>query len=206
VIRDIIWDFDGTLFDTYPSIVEAFSKALKDSGAEETKENVLKYLKISEGCAVSHFKEQYGLGEAFFNSLNLYKKSIGFEAVKPFPFAEEVCEKLVALGGRNYILTHRGGSTIKILEHHGMLEYFTEIVTKHHGFKRKPDPEAFMYLINKYSIDKSTALVVGDRDFEILGGKAAGVKVCLYNTNNVEITETPDFNVSSLSDLIEIIK
>lgn len=205
MIRDIIWDFDGTLFDTYPSTVEAFSKALRENGIEEIKDNILNYLKISEGCAVSHFKDKYGLGEVFTNSFKQHKKNIGPEAAKPFPFAVEVCKRIVELGGRNYILTHRGASTIKILEHHGMLEYFQEVITKHNGFKRKPDPEGFLYLIDKYKINKSYALVVGDRDYEILGGKAAGIKVCLYNTNNIESTAAPDLYIDSLSELFEII-
>jgi phosphoglycolate phosphatase-like HAD superfamily hydrolase len=46
LIKDIIWDFDGTLFDTYPGTVNAFIMALKDNGIEETSENVLNKLKI----------------------------------------------------------------------------------------------------------------------------------------------------------------
>jgi phosphoglycolate phosphatase-like HAD superfamily hydrolase len=36
LISDIIWDFDGTLFDTYPETVNAYIKALKDNGIDET--------------------------------------------------------------------------------------------------------------------------------------------------------------------------
>jgi HAD superfamily hydrolase (TIGR01509 family) len=79
-----------------------------------------------------------------------------------------------------------------------MQQYFTEIVTKKYGFKRKPDPEAFLYLIEKYNINRDSALVIGDREFEILGAKAARIKVCLYNTNKVEFTETPDFNINTI--------
>lgn len=205
MIRDFIWDFDGTLFDTYPESVNSFRRALKDNGIEETNENILNYIKVSEGCAVMHFKQLYGLGDAFINKLNLYKKNIEPEMVRPFPFAAEVCRKFVTLGGRNYIITHRGDSTLKFLEHHGMLHYFTEIITKQYGFKRKPDPEAFLYLIEKYKINKGTALVIGDRECEILGGKAAGIKVCLYNTNNIEFTQTPDIYIDSLKQLVDIV-
>lgn len=126
--------------------------------------------------------------------------------VNPFPYAAEVCREIVELGGRNFILTHRGVSTLSFLEYQDMLQYFTEVVTKKYGFKRKPDPESFLYVIDKYNIDKDAALVVGDREYEILGGKAAGIKACLYNTNNVEFTEVPDFEINSLKQLVDIIK
>lgn len=61
-------------------------------------------------------------------------------------------------------------------------------------------------LIEKYKIDKSTALVVGDREFEILGGKVSGIKTCLYDTNNVELAEAPDYYIDSLKKLLELIK
>jgi phosphoglycolate phosphatase-like HAD superfamily hydrolase len=34
MIRNIIWDVDGTLFDTYPAIAQAFKAALNDLGAD----------------------------------------------------------------------------------------------------------------------------------------------------------------------------
>lgn len=86
-----------------------------------------------------------------------------------------------------------------------MMGYFTEVITKQYEFKRKPDPEAFMYLIEKYHINKSTAVVIRDRECEILGGKSAGIKTCLYNTNNVSLNIVTDFNIDSLKNLIDII-
>ena len=68
MIRDIIWDFDGTLFDTYPWIVDSFRKALKDKGIDESAENILNYFKISESCAFTHFKELYELDDNFINN------------------------------------------------------------------------------------------------------------------------------------------
>lgn len=204
MIRDIIWDFDGTLFDTYPATVDAFRKALEDIGIEEKSETILDYLKISEGCAVTHFKELYGLKNDFTDRFAAYKKNIKSEAVVPFPFAEDACRQLVKLGGRNYIITHRGDSTLKFLEYYGMVSYFAEIVTKQYGFKRKPDPEAFLYLVEKYRISKDTALVIGDREYEILAGKAAGIKTCFYNTNHVSLTVAPDLSIDSLEQLIAV--
>lgn len=205
LISDIIWDFDGTLFDTYPGTVYSFKRALKDNGIDETDENILNYIKVSVSCAIRHFKDLYGLGDDFIDKFNFYKNNIDPEIVKPFPYAKEVCRKFLACGGRNYILTHRGNSTLKFLEYHGMLHCFTEIITKPYGFKRKPDPEGFLYLIEKYKINKSTALVIGDRECEILGAKTSGIRVCLYNTNNIEFTEAPDFYIDSLEMLDDII-
>lgn len=205
MIRDIIWDFDGTLFDTYPSIVHSFKKALNDYGINEKDKNILSYFKISQNAAVTHFKELYKLDGSFLEKFTEYKKDIKPDMVKPFPFAADVCKEIVTLGGRNYIMTHRGDSALKYLQQYGMLCYFTEVITKENGFKRKPNPEAFNYLIDKYKIDKNSAMVIGDRECEILGGQTAGVKTCLYNTNNISLDIMPDYNINSLKDLLDII-
>lgn len=86
-----------------------------------------------------------------------------------------------------------------------MLNYFTGIITRQSGFKRKPDPEAFIYLIEKYKLNKSTTMVIGDRYWEIIGGKAAGIKTCLYNTNNISLNATPDFYLESLKNLLDVV-
>jgi phosphoglycolate phosphatase-like HAD superfamily hydrolase len=205
MIRDIIWDFDGTLFDTYPGIVASFRKALEDNGINESDENILNYFKISESCATSHFKELYRLDDAFTKKFTDYKKDIKPEMVTPFPFAVDICKEFVALGGHNYIITHRGDSTIKYLQHYGLQCYFTEVITKKSAFKRKPGPEAFIYLIEKYNINKSTAMVIGDRECEMIGGKTVGIKTCLHNTNNISLDVAPDFCLDSLKNLLSIV-
>jgi phosphoglycolate phosphatase-like HAD superfamily hydrolase len=47
LFENIIWDFDGTLFDTYPGMIYAFKRALGDSGFEVSENEILKYMKVS---------------------------------------------------------------------------------------------------------------------------------------------------------------
>ena len=39
-LKHFIWDFDGTLFDTYPNLAGYMQKALKDCGIAESKRNI----------------------------------------------------------------------------------------------------------------------------------------------------------------------
>lgn len=201
MFKDFIWDFDGTLFDTYPGMVHAFKLALVDEGINENEENILNYMKKSAQEAINHYQEFYGLGEDFVGRMKKYDKEIGLQKVRPFPYAEEICKWIVDCGARNHILTHRGYTTHSLLKKFNMEELFIEIVTKNSGFKRKPDPEGYAYLIDKYKMDKDKVLIVGDRELEILAAKAVGVKVCLYDTNKVEYFEKPDYIISSLEEL-----
>lgn len=205
MIKSLIWDFDGTLFNTYPSMLAAFKMALKDYEIEEEEYNIIQHMKISASKAMNHYAKKYNLPEDFSKRYVSYEKATKPEGSVPFPHAHDVCDKFMKKGGRNFIVTHRDNSTYKYLKNYSMENLFTEIVTKHNGFKRKPDPEGFLYIVNKYGLKKEETLIVGDRDFEIIGAKDAGIKVCLYNTNNITITVQPDYEVQSLKELENII-
>ena len=198
-------DFDGTLFDTYPGMVHAFKVALKEHNIDVSESEIHKYMSISVKTAINHFKENHKLNDDFIYKFIEYEKKLEGDKVIPFPFAKEICLDFKKSGGKNYILTHRGNSTLKFLEHHGMTEYFEEIATKHNKFKRKPDPEGFSYFTKKYGMSNHMVLGVGDRECDILGAKEAGINTCLYNTNNIELNENVDYRISSLEELYKIL-
>lgn len=206
MIENLIWDFDGTLFDTYPAMVYAFKKAMKDRGFEENEEHILEYMKISFSTAVKHFTELYHLDNEFIEDYKVYEKNSDLDKIVPFNYAKDICQEFMNRKGKNFILTHREEETaLRILEFHDMREFFTEVVTIDKGFKRKPDAEGFLYLIDKYNMNKENTLVVGDRDIEIIGAKNSGVKSCLYNTNNTDFSINPDYLITSLVELEKII-
>lgn len=204
MLKEIIWDFDGTLFDTYPGIVYTYKYALKALGIEESEESILELLKRSAKEAIEYYMDVYKLDETFIHLIKK-QKDTEIEMAKPFPYSEEVCRWIVESGRRNYILTHRGYTTQSLLQRYNMEELFTEIITGHSGFKRKPDPEGYAYLISKYNMKKEEVIIVGDRELEILAAKALGVKVCLYDTNKISYIEKPDYVVDSLQEVKKII-
>lgn len=205
MFTDIIWDFDGTLFDTYPGMVHAFKLSLLEEGIQESESSILEYMKISMMEVYNHFHAKYNLRDDFMEKMRAREENSSMDMARPFPYAEEVCKRIAEGGRKNFILTHRGYSTHKILEKYKMESYFTEVLTKHSGFKRKPDPEGYLYLVEKYGMKKDSTIIVGDRELEILAARAAGVKVCLYNTNGIAYDSKPDFIINSLEEIEKVI-
>lgn len=54
--KHIIWDFDGTLFDSYPAMGGAFKALLNEQRIEESLEEILKYMKVSMWTAIDYCK------------------------------------------------------------------------------------------------------------------------------------------------------
>jgi HAD superfamily hydrolase (TIGR01549 family) len=185
---NILWDFDGTLFDTYPALVEGFVKL---SERDLDKAEVLKWLKIDSLTAFKH----YGIDESKRPAYKDIDKRYSKEFSTPF----EHLETVLSAADHNIIVTHRDReSTLFLLEKYSLEKYFTEIVSvEEQGFNRKPHTASYEYVLKKFNID----LVVGDRELDLLPARKLGIKTVAFQNPDIEA----DFHLDSYVDFISIV-
>lgn len=185
---NILWDFDGTLFDTYPALVEGFVKL---SQRDLNRVEVLQWLKIDSKTAFKH----YEIDEDRRAEYKRLDKQYSKESSEPFEHLEEVLSAVE----NNIIVTHRDReSTDYLLEKYGLTKYFTEIVSvEEQGFNRKPHPSSYEFVLKKYNID----LVVGDRELDLLPARKLGIKTVAFQNQNIEA----DFHLESYADFIPVV-
>ncbi|MBP1989804.1 HAD-IA family hydrolase [Paenibacillus eucommiae] len=163
---NILWDFDGTLFNTYPAYVEIIKEFIHEVVSEE---ELLSHLKIS----FSHTAQHYKLTENQVKEILDRERMLHPAQTPPFPFVEEVLK----FAHINVIMTHKPrGEVLDILRHYEWENYFLDIVAGDDGYPRKPDPASYIFLHNKHRID----LAIGDREIDILPAKSMGIKTCLF--------------------------
>ncbi|CAI9396595.1 HAD-IA family hydrolase [Niallia sp. Sow4_A1] len=183
---NILWDFDGTLFDTYPAYTEVLYKIL---GEKIEKDSIYKELKVS----FSHAIQFFGLTEQQIKEIKTMNKEIDVSAVKPFPGVEEILKK----ADTNVIMTHKSYAGVThFLRHYGWEKYFAEIVTLENGFPRKPAVDSYHYLHTKYSID----LAIGDRELDLIPANKLGIQTCMFQ-NQCEIA---DFHLVDYADFFTV--
>lgn len=203
--KHVIWDFDGTLYDTYPSMVGALAYALEKRGHVVDKEEILSLMKVSAGTAFTTYMEKYGYGSDFYDAYRARRREIELDASTPYPGAAELLDEIVANGGYNYIFTHRGKTLFPMLEQHGLRSLFRVCLTSMSGFPRKPDPAGIVYLIEKYEIKRNEALMVGDRALDILCGKRAGIATCDYWDGSGPRVDMADYFAENFDQLRGVI-
>jgi len=203
--KHIIWDYDGTLFDSYPVVVDAFNETLAKYGIIEDVNEIYSHMKITLSHANEHYKKKYKLDDAFFEQYKNLRTFSDREKTKPFSGATELCQAIYKSGGKNYLYTHRNDTAVESIEKYGMANYFTEFITSRQNFAPKPNPNAILYLLGKYNISRDKAIMIGDRDMDILSGKNAGIYACYLSDGN-EICEAADYNASNFSELFEILE
>lgn len=198
--KHIIWDFDGTLFDTYPVMGIAFQDTLKEEGITEPLDEILKHMKASISDTLKYYELKYHIDSEWIERYKKRRKEMETELCKPYQGIEEICRFISTSGRRNYIFTHRGETTYKYLKEHGLSDYFTECVTSQNGFERKPSPEAILYLFEKYNMRREEAIMIGDRDLDILSGKNAGIDACFFSEVGKK-SEFAEYSISSMEEL-----
>ena len=206
--KSVIWDLDGTLFDSYDVIVESIYRVFQEKNIIFSADEIRKYaLQFSVKSLFYQISESYGVSEE-----DLHKRygeiSRGeYMKIKLMPNAMEILEQLRLRGVKHYVFTHRGRTTIPVLENLGMQDYFIEILTSQSGFARKPDPEALHYLIRKYEMDPSQTFYAGDRSLDMECAANAGIKGILYVPENCVVTScaAADFVVADLLDILNIV-
>ncbi|MBN8193257.1 HAD-IA family hydrolase [Bacillus sp. NTK074B] len=202
--KHIIWDFDGTLFDTYPLMAGTFKGMLEKDGIDEPLEEIMKHMKVSMTYAFNHYGEKYGIGKEFIEAYDSRRKDVEFDLSEPFEGMMELCKYIHETGRRNYLYTHRGKSSMRMLENFGMIGYFSDFITSEHGFERKPSPNAIQHLIRTHGIGLSDAIMIGDRDLDLESGKNAGIRSC-YLTDEKAENPHADYVVTSMEELYRII-
>lgn len=175
-----IWDVDGTLIDSYGSIVSCLEETLAELGHRVDRETITRTTKLH---SVMGFLEDYGQRLGFdpeaakrrYAALNENRR----EDIPLLPGAAETLHGLLAAGAKHYVFTHRGSSTEPILRKLGIADCFTELVSVKDGWHRKPDPQGLHYLMEKYCLSPAETCYVGDRALDVACAKNAGIGAVL---------------------------
>ena len=194
-----IFDFDGTLFDSYPHTTRAFLNMLSEFGKSAPWEAVNRSLRISFGQAYRDFQLSR---EEIDRFLVLAHELDTLPEVAPYPGAKEFISDLVAMGKKCHIYTHRENRTLyAYLDRYDMTNLFTLFVTENDGFPLKPAPDALLSMMARGGFSADTACMIGDREIDVLAGKNAGMKGCLFDEDHINPPTTADFTVHNFAEL-----
>jgi phosphoglycolate phosphatase-like HAD superfamily hydrolase len=182
MLRNIIWDLDGTIFDTYPAISRAFRAALNAAGADASLEEINALARTSLGFSADSLCRRFGLDQfSFEQSFDEHYGQTGLEDQPLFPGIEPVLKRIGARDGLNLIFTHRGrASTLGLLAALGVADFFAGVLSTGDGYPKKPDPAGFLALLAAHELKPNETLTVGDRQIDVQAGKAAGLFTVLF--------------------------
>ena len=212
----IIFDADGTIWDSEKDVFLAFNHTLKNNGNKEiTKEEFqrLAGLDLEEMFRRVLSKGEETLANEYVKKYRKYYIDEGHYADETTLF-ENVKETLENLKKQGFCMAIASGKPKRILDK--MVEYFKlnefEFVlgTGESHFKPKPDPEIINYIMNQLHVSKEESVMVGDTKADIMAGKNAGIDTIAvtYGYEKIEILENanPTYLIDDFKILGEIVE
>ena len=208
-IKHFFWDFDGTLFDTYPIIIEDLRLSLKEFGYDCDPKDAMQLMLCSIPAARNHYADRFGIPrDALAATYGKYHAlSVAELRSEPFVGLTEALEQIRSMGGSNYIFTNRKASeTCAYLEKYGLSHQFRAVMgSESQGFAYKPSGDALVHLMEAYGIDPAEAVMIGDRECDLGSGRAAGMRTVHYVCSVAPEVLRCDWRICSFSEMLMLL-
>ena len=174
--RTILFDFDGTVFDTGEGIMKSVRYAAEAFGYQEPD---LEALRCFVGPPLrGQFMKRYGVDAGTAEKMVAkYRERYsvkGLGECSVYPGVPELVRDLRSMGKNVAIATGKPTAfTVSILERAGYGELFDAVLGSEFDGTRSKKSEVISELLEKYGRDG--AVMIGDRDNDVLGAKECGI-------------------------------
>ncbi|HEM2922618.1 TPA: HAD-IA family hydrolase [Streptococcus suis] len=197
-----IWDLDGTLLDSYEAILAGIQETYEQFDIPFDREEVRNFiLRYSVKDLLVRDADKYGLDSDELNHVCATSLKEKNTQIPLMTGAVEILNWTAEQGIQNFVYTHKSDNAFQVLEDLGIRHHFTEILTSDSGFARKPSPEALLFLIEKYGLDKESTYYIGDRLLDVETAINAGIRSINLQINGVE----QNWKIVSLLDIKQIL-
>ena len=177
----IIFDVDGTIWDSEKDVFLSFNHTLKENtNMEITKEQFqeLAGLHLGEMFRKVLPEEEKEKAEEYEKKYKKYYIDEGHyvDATTLFENVKETIENFKSQGFQMAVASSKPKRILdEMVEHFGLNEFELVLGTEESNFKHKPDPEILNYIMNELNIPKEETVIVGDSKTDIVAGKNAGI-------------------------------
>ena len=211
MIKNIVFDLDGTLIDSFNTIYKTTEKVLQQLGVSKPLDKEKFYKRIGHHF-IDIFKELDIPVTDFNGFIEIYKQYyfdfIGESTL--YSGLINLLEFLKSEGIAVSLLTTKGQDQAdKIIDYFNLRKYFSFVMGRREGIENKPSAEPLLLICKELNVKPEETLMVGDTELDIQCGKNAGAITCGcyygYRSKESLEAEKPDFLISGINDLLKIV-
>jgi phosphoglycolate phosphatase len=213
--KTIVFDYDGTLFDTRPAITRCLQLAFHECGRQvHTPEALTSVVNTGLPLRESLIALDMELGDdpgALAKLVTTYRTLYLDQAapfIRPYPGVASVLAQINASGAKCLIVSNKGAAAIlRSLEDNRLANLIERVFGDEPGLPKKPDGSFLTdHVLPQYQdLQPECVLLVGDTEIDILFAKSAGVSSCWasYGYGDDERCRqlAPEHEISSIGEL-----
>ncbi len=176
-LKTVLFDFDGTVFDTVEGITKSIQYALRKHGREEP----LERLRCFAGPPlVDKFMEVYGVdqaeAEALVTDFRERYVPVGVYESRPFPGIRSLLEGLAAAGLRLGVATSKPQNMAELLlERSGLKNCFSVIVGSRPGLNNEKKWQIVEQAMGCCGSSPAETVLIGDTKYDAEGAALCGI-------------------------------
>ncbi|WP_146551675.1 HAD family hydrolase [Rummeliibacillus sp. SL167] len=182
-IKNLIFDFDGTLADSRQCSVLATQQAFIEFGLKKPSEKQIEYY-MGVPIEVS-FKKMATTGftdESFEKLLTIFRqayKNLENKTLSTFPNIPNVLESIASSGKQLFVVSSKKSDVLlRNLQTLNINTYFKDIIGSDKVTHYKPHPEGILKLMDFYQLNADETVMIGDTIFDLQMAKSANVFSC----------------------------
>ncbi|HRU73381.1 MAG TPA: HAD family hydrolase [Caldisericia bacterium] len=213
MIKIVIFDFDGTLFDTKYDLARSVNILLKECSLNELPVEEI-YKNIGNGADILLLKSFnfYNLmppENSIERFLDIYDKE-KLKNTKPFDGIVNVLEKLYRKKIL-YIITNKDEkNSLEILTYFNLEKYFKRVIGRDTFGIKKPDSRLIEIVKNFENVNNDEIVIIGDSEIDLTFGKNNNIKVILVTWGGMSDIDylkslKPDYVIDHPYEIIELI-
>jgi phosphoglycolate phosphatase len=180
-IRGALFDLDGTLVDSLPTIADAMTEAVRLHGLDADPQEIIPLIGAPMNILV---EEIYGVSREVADLINadylrIYHGDY-IERTPPNPGAGDLLRRLHSDGVTLGIVTNKneeGGRRMVAIQ--GWDDYFQVVAGRDSAAHPKPHPEAALAALRRLDIAPTDAAFVGDTEFDMNCARDAGLAIVI---------------------------
>ena len=210
IIKTVLFDFDGTVYNTVEGITKSIRYALLKHGMEEDLQSLRRF--VGPPLA-DKFMEEYGLSrEAAEQMVREFRERYGpvgiFES-EPFPGIGELLKALKEAGLRTGVATSKPQHMAEqLIAHAGLSDCFDAVAGSLPGIDKKR--EMIARAMELLGAEKETTVLVGDTKYDVAGAAECGIP-CIgvtwgYAAEGELEAAHPAAIVNSMEELLALLK
>jgi len=201
-----MFDLDGTLVNTAADITNALNYSIEPYPIEKmTVEKTIGM--VGEGLT-RLIEKLLGEGrraimpDVLDRFLRYYSEHL-LDFSLPYPGVRETLERLAGYK-KGVISNKREGLSKRLLEEMGLARHFDIILGSDSVDERKPSPKPLLHIMRLFKIGPEDAVMVGDSQYDIKAGKAAGITTIAvtYGYGERISLEEADFLIDKMDELL----